>query len=182
MPRCARLSHAASAGQEAMFGRCHSRGSLHWSGPGAVVSGTSLPVTPVAPASCIGGWICKCWPSAWTASHLVVPVPLLFNALLLMLCLCSCGVHSGWWCVDQVLLESSSEPEGDGFPPVKPAFVHNKPTWLDFGFRAQKAIYAGFVRPQREGTESLALPLSLYLWFIFCFETSKEKSQAAGCC
>lgn len=76
------------------------------------------------------------------------PLPFIFNALLLILYLCSCGVHSGCWCV--VLLESSSEqlagpePEGDGFPPVKPAFVHNKPTWLDFGFRAQKAVYASF--------------------------------------
>lgn len=67
-----------------------------------------------------------------------------------MLCLRSCGVHSGCWCVDQALLESSSEqlagpePEGDGFPPIEPAFVHNKPTWLDFGFCAQKAVYTGF--------------------------------------
>lgn len=61
-------------------------------------------------------------------------VPLLFNALLVILYLCSCGVHSGCWCVDQVLLKSSSEqlagpePEDDGFPPIEPAFVHNKPT------------------------------------------------------
>lgn len=53
------------------------------------------------------------------------PVPFIFNALLSILYLCSCGVHSGCWCV--VLLESSSEqlagpePGGDGFPPVKPA-------------------------------------------------------------
>lgn len=36
-------------------------------------------------------------------------VPLLFHALLLILCLCSCGVHLGCWCVDQALFECSSE-------------------------------------------------------------------------
>lgn len=50
MLRCARPSHAASAGQEAMLGRCHSRGSLlersrrcgQWDFPSSHTSCTSF--------------------------------------------------------------------------------------------------------------------------------------------
>lgn len=66
-------------------------------------------------------------------------------------------MHPGCRCVDRVALFDSGaeqldvvEPEADGFAPLKPAFICNKPTRLDFGFHAQKArfppprCYAGF--------------------------------------